>query len=305
MSVYKTTDGGGTWAAYSTGFDRYWYGVSFCDPQTGTVVGTEGTILRTTDGGADFSWVQQSSGTPEHLWDVAQLSPEVAWVVGSGGTILRTSNGGSTWSAQTSGTAATIRSLSALDASNAFALSNQDTLLRTTNGGATWESRPIANVRGAMLMDVAASGPEEALVVGTKGTILRTTDYGVSWTTSMSGTSDELWSVDLLPGTGIGSVVGYRGTILRTTNGGATWVKGDGVENLPRDVGLSQNYPNPFNPSTTIRYVLPSRSHVTLTVFNTLGQHVAVLQNGEQQAGYHEVQCLMPQGCQAECICTG
>jgi hypothetical protein len=52
---------------------------------------------------------------------------------------------------------------------------------------------------------------------------------------------------------------------------------------------LEQNYPNPFNPSTTIRYGLPSRSSVRLEVTNTLGQEVAVLTNGEQEAGYHEV----------------
>ncbi len=57
----------------------------------------------------------------------------------------------------------------------------------------------------------------------------------------------------------------------------------------PSRLRLDQNYPNPFNPSTTIRYGLPARSHVRLTVYSTLGQHVATLQDGEQNAGEHEV----------------
>ena len=57
----------------------------------------------------------------------------------------------------------------------------------------------------------------------------------------------------------------------------------------PRSIELEQNYPNPFNPTTTIRYGLPNRSHVLLTVYSTLGQKVAELVNGDINAGYHEV----------------
>jgi hypothetical protein len=61
-------------------------------------------------------------------------------------------------------------------------------------------------------------------------------------------------------------------------------------DGLPVAFRLGQNYPNPFNPSTTIRYDLPRRAHVSLSVFNTLGQQVASLVEGEEEAGYHEVQ---------------
>jgi hypothetical protein len=61
-----------------------------------------------------------------------------------------------------------------------------------------------------------------------------------------------------------------------------------GDESLPHAVLLCQNYPNPFNSSTTIRYSIPHRAHVSLSVFNTLGQQVAQLENGEREVGYHE-----------------
>ena len=61
------------------------------------------------------------------------------------------------------------------------------------------------------------------------------------------------------------------------------------VEVVPKEINLLQNYPNPFNPVTEIKFTLPEATRVTLRVYNIIGQEVASLVNGVEEAGFHSV----------------
>ncbi len=58
---------------------------------------------------------------------------------------------------------------------------------------------------------------------------------------------------------------------------------------LPSRVTLAQNYPNPFNPTTSISWTQPTSASVRLSVYNLLGQRVAMPVDGLRPAGEHEV----------------
>ena len=52
---------------------------------------------------------------------------------------------------------------------------------------------------------------------------------------------------------------------------------------------LMQNSPNPFNPSTSIKYYIPQKEDVTITIYDMLGREVNTLINKQTAAGYHIV----------------
>jgi hypothetical protein len=58
----------------------------------------------------------------------------------------------------------------------------------------------------------------------------------------------------------------------------------------PEGVELYKAYPNPFNPSTTLSFSLQEAAHVTMKVYNTFGQEVAMVANTNFDAGFHTLE---------------
>jgi photosystem II stability/assembly factor-like uncharacterized protein len=102
------------------------------------------------------------------------------------------------------------------------------------------------------------------------------------------------WAVANAPGQAIVRIVSSSdSTVLDESNNAFTIQSPTSVVELggiPVTYEIAQNYPNPFNPTTQIIYGLPKDGHVTLTVYNALGQEVVRLLDETQSAGRYSVQ---------------
>jgi Secretion system C-terminal sorting domain len=61
----------------------------------------------------------------------------------------------------------------------------------------------------------------------------------------------------------------------------------DNHANVPAGYSLLQNYPNPFNPTTTIIFSVPKTMHVSLSIYNSMGQEVSKLISKDMSVGVY------------------
>ena len=204
----------------------------------------------------------------------------------SRGVFLSTNNGTS-WVAAKSGL--TDSGVSAFSAAGAkpFTGTLEGEVFFSTDDGTTW----TAAGTGSENTPAQSSGEGGTnLFAGTRDVLLLSTPGGTNWSPlspGMPGTSvyDILGSsalggpgTDLLPGLAPGGV-------WRSPLSGMVTPVGRSSTGSPEQFSPAPGFSHTFNPGSTIRYGLPYRSHMSLTVFNTLGRRIALLANGGLVAG--------------------
>tara|TARA_Y100001970_G_scaffold1194_1_gene1402 strand:+ start:2349 stop:6983 length:4635 start_codon:yes stop_codon:yes gene_type:complete len=208
--------------------------VHFVNSNTGWVVGQSGKILKTTDGG--LNWTDQTSsatnnsgGAPSNLNDIFFINSSTGYTVGQNNKIIRTTDGGSSWNLYTySGGYLEIFDVFFINSSKGWIVGNDGNIGYTNDGGNNWSSQTSGTT--ARLQSVYFINENVGWVVGNLGTILKTTDGGSTWTSQSSGTSDAIYDTYFLD-SNIGWAVkanfssSTNNTVLKTTDGGSTWSK--------------------------------------------------------------------------------
>lgn len=140
----KTDDGRASFQRLPTNTEDVLHGVSFVDANVGWVVGENGTILHTKDGGNTFELQGDGEDKTRHR-AVFFLDNQRGWIVGDGGDVHRTTNGGAVWEKLDVGVAANLKAVRFSDANSGYVLTDGGVVLNSKDGGATWQFVAVAD----------------------------------------------------------------------------------------------------------------------------------------------------------------
>jgi photosystem II stability/assembly factor-like uncharacterized protein len=241
------------WHAQTSGVTVRLRGVSAVSAQVAWASGANGTVLRTTDGGANWQRIPVPGAEALDFRDVDAISDRVASILsigaGRSSRIYKTTDGGAHWTLQFANTDPKVflDAMTFRDEAHGFAFSDsvdgQFIILMTDNGGQFWKRIPADRLPAALPGEgaFAASGTNIAMVgsdriwiATTASRVLRSTDGGRTWTVAATpvatGEATGLFSIafrDAQHGVVVGGDYRHQQQAVENAafseDGGATW----------------------------------------------------------------------------------
>jgi photosystem II stability/assembly factor-like uncharacterized protein len=211
------------WYRITLGSSIWYYGVKFTNSSTGYVVGSEGTIIKTTNAG--FNFYNLTSGTTVQLEDIFFVNQSTGYIVGSGGIILKTTNEGNIWTTLYPGGGFTLYSVFFTDANYGHAVGAVGIIRSTTNGGQSWDYQTSNTTLN--LTSVFFTSRDTGYIGGLGNqTMLKTTNRGVNWfTMPPPGSNNALIRSMCFVNSTTGIAGGSLGKVYKTTNSGGNWTE--------------------------------------------------------------------------------
>jgi hypothetical protein len=249
------------------------------DPSRIRIVGTKNDgIFWTTD---DVTWIEGTgipAGVSKNIRGFACEDIRVLAIAGTeGGAFLSTDRGGS-WTAANNGLTGDASKINNMF--SVFALTKSGLYLASLKKDTAWTPVVTTGDYRAYALDMTTMtyyffgdnvGTSVNFQLGALAAIPLTGISGGAITSSL------IYGSNIFVGTETGGI--FRAPL-------SSFVTGvNKINELPNTFKLSQNYPNPFNPTTTISFSLPSKSFVSLKVFDALGREVSTLVSKELTAG--------------------
>lgn len=302
ISSYTTSNGGTTWVLGNGDVlvsnqvgdivfnDDKQHGVMFGNVWPNIRVSSNGgnnwTTLNTNTDISGFSHASWVSGT-NTVFICASISPSI-------NKIIRSDDNGLTWQQQST------PDFSFMELDN-IRYGNTTVGYAISNQGYVVKSIQSVSIIPVELTSFTANVNNEGNVFLNWRTATETNNQGFE--IQRSGNGDDFSAIGFLEGYGTTTETHSYIYIDKNLNSGKYYYRLKQIDfdgsfeysdvvkvtvNVPVVFSLEQNYPNPFNPSTIIKYSIPENGYVKLSVYNLIGEEVAVLVNEVKDQGFYE-----------------
>ncbi len=175
INTSKTTNGGLNWA--NTYPSQTMHSICFLNENTGWECNNYGTVIKTTDGGTNWTYINVGSGIG--LQSIFFINENTGWAVSSSSRVYKSTNGGINWTMIYNQGLCGLNTLYFVNEQTGWIAGCEGAINKTTNGGMNWTLQSLGST--TYLYDMQFVNEFTGWAVGANGKILKTTTGGLTF----------------------------------------------------------------------------------------------------------------------------